>query len=172
MGCPSSPISFICLNFFKVQGTKKMPQPNLGFTSLAKHESAAKFLPSYLNYSPSGSAVCLWQRQWEILSVGSTEPGHLLQSASTPPAPPIDVRENIQPPPFRVHYGPFTSNSSIPAYTICLPTVVAASSRSLLPILWRSFPSSVLKCSRTGFTEFPIVVIFCNSANNSSAFAL
>lgn len=95
MGCPSSPISFTCLNFFKVQGAKKMPQPNLGFTSLAKHGSAAKFLPSYLNYSPPGSAVCLWQRQWEILSVGSTEPGHLLQSASTPPAPPIDIRENI-----------------------------------------------------------------------------
>lgn len=47
-----------------------MPQPNLGFTSLAKHESAAKFLPSYLNNSPSSSAVCLWQRQREILLVG------------------------------------------------------------------------------------------------------
>lgn len=109
-----------------------MPQPNLGFTSLAQCESAAKFLPSYLSNSPSGSAVCLWQRQWEILAVGSTECGHLLQSASTPPAPPIDTRGTIP-----------TSSFSYPLRTFypVIPVYLLIPFAS--PLLWQQAPHLV-----------------------------
>lgn len=152
-----------------------MPQPNLGLTSLAKHESAAKFLPSYLSNSPSSSAVCLSQRQWEILSVGSVltlllirsryfqstnslsvatrgnscadgcphwhlqtakEPGQLLQSASTPPSTSNWYqREYPSLLLFIFITDHLSSNSSVTAHTFFLPTAVAESSRSSLPIL-------------------------------------
>lgn len=150
------------MNLFKIQGAKKRPQANLGFIPLAKHASAVKFLPSYRCKSIQlglvraiGDTVCGSTELAAFCSLlGVFQHLHL-------------ILKGISKSPFHIHCGTLSSNSSILAYTICILLLW-----QLAPILWRSFPLSLLNWYHTSFTEFPIVLIFSNLANNSSSVPL
>lgn len=113
-----------------------MTQPDLGFIPLAKHESAVKFLPSYIGRSPSGSVS---DRQLETLCVGSTELAASCSQLVVFQHPHMILKGISQSPPFPIHYGTFIQYFLFTCLYNLHPLAVAASSHLVKDLSFISF---------------------------------